>query len=283
MRHLITLSPICLALPAIAAVDPATHKACSQARDYAGCVKTFSTPQEPVDDGLGNLRAAMKQVASRISSGFSLRDSTLFFQPVIDQLALVSGRFPDSLAVKNASKSAELFNITQTAWQSRISSLKWNQYTGTTYSCEPTKNGVKNFNDAAGSAVVPYTVKGGLFGIALFCFESVGTVHESRMLAYIAGLLESGSVSPEEIAAREKAEQERKAKAEREKELCAMGPWKRHLEENPQLKQWADANPAAAEIAKARFLKNPKNQAECGSAFSNWQKLDVNYSNFYKK
>lgn len=103
------------------------------------------------------------------------------------------------------------------------------------------------------------------------------------MLSHISRLLEAGAISPQEIAAREKAEQERKAKAEREKELCAMGPWKRHLEENPQLKKWADANPAAAETAKARFLKNPKNQAECGSGFSNWQNLNVNYSDFYKK
>lgn len=274
--RLIALSALCLALPAVAAVDPATHKACSQARDYAGCVKAFSTPQEPVDDGLGNLRAAMKQVASRIANGFSLRDSTLFFQPVTDQLALVSGRFPDSLAVKNATKSAELFNIVQSAWQSRINSLKWNQYTGTTYSCEPTKNGVKAFNYAAGSEVVPYSVKGGLFGIALFCFESVGTMHESRMLSYIASLLETGSVSPEEIAAQKRAEEERRLKAERDKELCAMGPWNRYLEENPTIKQWAASNPAMAEQKKKRFLADPKNQVNCTPA-SNW---NLNYSNW---
>lgn len=280
--RLIALSALCLALPAVAAVDPATHKACSQARDYAGCVKAFSTPQEPVDDGLGSLRAAMKQVASRIANGFSLRDSTLFFQPVTDQLSLVSGKYPDSLAVKNAAKSAELFNIVQAAWQSRINTLSVNQYM-TTYSCEPTKRGVKSFNDAAGYEAVSYSVRGGLFGLTLFCHESVGTGHESLMLSHISRLLEAGAISPEEIAAREKAEQERKAKAEREKELCAMGPWKRHLEENPQLKKWAEVNPAAAETAKARFLKNPKNEAECGSGFSNWQNLNVNYSDFYKK
>ena len=109
MRKLLIPAAACLlAFPAIAQIDPKIHKLCSEAKDYAGCAKAFTTPQQEPGDGLGALRASMKQVAARIRSGFSLRDSTLFFQPLIDQLALASEKHSDSLAVKNARKSAQL-------------------------------------------------------------------------------------------------------------------------------------------------------------------------------
>jgi hypothetical protein len=221
----------------------------------------------------------MKQVAARIRSGFSLRDATLFFQPVTDQLALVSTRFPTSLAVQNASKASVLFDITQTAWQSTINTPQVGTYTGTTYSCEPTKRGDKAFNDAAGLEAITYSVKGGLFGLVLWCQESVGLGHEAMMLSCISGLLESGSVGSQEIGAKEKAEQEQKAKAAREQELCAMGPLNRYLEENPGMKKWADANPNAAESGKKRFLQDPKNQAPCTGSTYNWQNSSFNWTN----
>jgi hypothetical protein len=275
--RLLLAGAILLTTPAIAQVDPKIHKQCIEAKDYAGCVKIFTSPQQEIDDGLGSLRAAMKQVAARIRSGFSLRDSTLFFQPVTDQLALASGKHPESLAVQNASKAVELFNITQAAWQSRINTLQVGTYTGTTYSCEPTKRGVKAFNDAAGREALTYSVKGGLFGLVLWCNESVGLGHEAMMLSHISGLLENGSVSPEELAAKEKAEQEQKAKAARELELCAMGPWNRYLEENPGIKKWADTNPMAAETTKKKFLQDPKNQAPCKTNAYNWQNTNLNW------
>ena len=41
----------------------------------------------------------------------------------------------------------------------------------------------------------------------------------------------------------------------REKELAEMEPWLRHLEENPNLKVWAEANPDAAAKARQKFLE----------------------------
>lgn len=80
-------------------IDPKIHKQCKDARDYTGCVKAF-TPLPPTsDDELSALLAAMKQVAARITTGFALRDATLFFQPVTDQLALVRSSHPESSAV----------------------------------------------------------------------------------------------------------------------------------------------------------------------------------------
>jgi hypothetical protein len=265
VRLLLLAGAFFLATPAIAQVDPKIHKQCIEAKDYAGCVKAFTTPQQEIDDGLNSLRAAMKQVAARIRSGFSLRDSTPFFQPVTDQLALVSARFPTSLAVQNASKAALLFDITKTAWQSRIKTLTVGVYTGTYYSCATTTRGVATFNAAAGKEIIPYSVKRGLFGPVLSCDESFGLEHEAMMLSYISGLLESGSVSPEEIAAKEKVEQEKKAIAARELELCAMGPWNRYLEENPVIRKWADANTAAAEATKKKFIREQKDQTSCNA------------------
>lgn len=256
------LLALLVGMPALAGMDPKVAAQCKDARDFVGCVKAFSEPQQQPDDGLGNLRSAMKQVSARIRNGFSLRDSTLFFQPLTDQLALVAGKYQDSLAVKSATKSAELFNITQAAWQSRINSLSVSQYM-TTYSCKPTENGVRAFNDVAGTQAVNYSVKKGWLGIALFCMESVGTGHESMMLSYVSGLLESGSISPQEIAEKEKADQERKAKAAREQELCKMGPWNRRLEEDPNLKAWASANPSAAKEAMKKFNDKESSNTDC--------------------
>jgi hypothetical protein len=50
-------------------------------------------------------------------------------------------------------------------------------------------------------------------------------------------------------------EKEAAAKLKKERELEALGPWNRHLEENPSLKKWVEANPAAAEKAKEKFIK----------------------------
>ena len=242
-------------------IDPKIHKQCKDARDYTGCVKAFTSPPPPSDDGLSGLRAAMKQVSARIRSGFSLRDSTLFFQPLTDQLALVRSTYPGSLAVTNASKAEELFGIVQTAWQSRINTLSVGTYTGTMFSCSPTQQGVEAFNRVAGSQVVTYSVKGGLFGLTIGCYASVGERHEAMMLSYVAGLLDNGSVSPEEIAEKEKAIAERRAQAAREYELCAMGPWNRYLEENPEMKKWVQINPRAAKTAKEKFLSRAENKA----------------------
>ena len=266
-RFVLTVAVLATILPASAQVDPKVAKQCKDARDFVGCVKAFSTPttSTPVDDGMDGLRNAMKAVSGRIDSGFSLRESTLFFQPVTDQLAITRDKYPSSLAVKNSAKALELFNIVQSAWQSRINSVSVNQYF-TAYGCAPTKDGVALFNQVAGSEVVPFRVSGGIFGLMLFCQESVGRGRESLMLSYISNLLKQGSVSPAEIAAKEAAEKETAAAIKKERELAALGPWKRHLEENPGLKKWVESNLVAAEKFKNDWLK--KNLAKTEKEYS---------------
>ena len=77
------------------------------------------------------------------------------------------------------------------------------------------------------------------------------------MYRVVIRVLSEGAISPAEIEAREKAEAARQAKILREKELCALGPWLRYLEENPGMKVWAEANPGPAEAKK-------KIMTECG-------------------
>lgn len=59
-----------------------------------------------------------------------------------------------------------------------------------------------------------------------------------------------------------------------------MGPWNRYLGENPEIKKWAAANPAVAQAAKAKYLANPKNQANCKPSLNyKWDPGLYNYSN----
>lgn len=257
---LIAAAVLVLSAPAQAQIDPKVKAECMKAQDFVGCAKALSggVSVEPLDE-LDPLRNAMKQVAARLSYGTSLRDSTLAFQPVTDNLALVQQKYPDSLAVRSASKASALFDTLQWAWQARINSLTVTQYL-TIYSCEPTKNGVDRFNSIVGSTAINYSVTGGgLFGITVGCQESVGLGHESMMMSFIAGVLNEGSVSPAAISKYEadRAEQIRTAN---------MEAWEKYLENNPNKKAWAAANPAMAAKERDKYnLKNPVRQVSIPS------------------
>ena len=271
------------ATPALAQqVEPKAHKLCIEAKDYAGCVKAMTSAPAAQEDSLTPLRNAMKQVAARLRAGTSLRDSTVTFQPVVDQLAVVEASNPDALAVQKAKLATRLFDATQLAWDTRIKVKAYGmeQYGMNVYNCKALKMTVDNFNSIPGAPYVSWDYKKGLFGIDS-CRVDTSQLPEAYMLPLVARVLDEGAVSPAEIAAEEKAKQERKAAAERERELCAMGPWNRYLEENPGMKKWVEANPAAAESTKKKFLANPKNQSSCSTG--SWNSgSPINYSDFYK-
>jgi hypothetical protein len=274
MILLIALSAALLALPAIAAVDPVTHKACIQARDYAGCVKAMTSAPQASEESLTPLRNAMKQVAGRLSFGTSLADSTSTFQPVVDQLAIAESKEPSSLAVKSAQEAVRLFDILQTAWKARIE-LENRVFRGVSgdlrvYNCKGLKITADAFDSISTTQKLYWSYTKGPLGIfGDTCKVPHGQEPDALMYPIIVRLLKDGAISPDEIAAKEKAEQERRVKAEREKELCAMGPWNRYLEENPSIKKWAASNPVMAEQKKKKFLADPKNQVECNPA-STW-------------
>lgn len=259
-------------------VDPKIHKLCVEAKDYSGCVKSMTSAPVPEEDSLTPLRNAMKQVAARLRSGTSLRDSTLTFQPVVDQLAVAESVSPDSLAVQKAKLASRMFDALQLAWDTRIK-VSTSIYGETIYNCKALKLTVENFNSIPGAPSVYWDYKKGLFGINS-CRVPYGQLPENYMMTAVARVLDEGSVSPAEIEARDKAKKEREEKAKREQELCALGPWNRYLEENPGMKKWAEANQTAAEVAKEKFLKDPKNQSACNTGKSKWS--DLNYADQFR-
>jgi hypothetical protein len=243
-----------LSLAAHAQVDPKVAAQCKDAKDFVGCVKAFTTPATDPDDGLSGLRAAMKQVASRLRSGTSLRDASETFRPVVDQLAITEADNPNSLAVQKAKLASSMFNALQLAWETRIKTSS-TLYGETFYNCEALIKTVELYNSIPGAPPVSFGMeKKGLFG-ARFCRVRAGQLPENYIYANVVRVLSEGSISPAEIATQEKAEQETRAKAQRERELAALEPWNRYLEENPSTKKWAEANPEAAEAEKMKFLK----------------------------
>ena len=245
---------------AMSQVDPKVAAQCKDARDFQGCVKAFTTPAETTDE-LSSLRGAMKQVAARLRSGTSLRDSSTTFQPVVDQLALVESTYPDSLAVRKAKKASLLFDVLQEAWGARIKAENYslNKYGGTKiYNCKVLKLSADMFDRAYGSGVINWSYSKGLFG-SHQCKVPYGQLPEDYMRPIINGLLDEGSEDPKVVAAREAA-------AKRKQELCAMGPWNRYLEENPAMAAWAKNNPKLAEAKKQKIINDPKNQKSCGTS-----------------
>jgi len=262
VKRALLLTAFLLATPVNAEISDDVKATCMDAKDFVGCVKALSGGvQIASDDGLNPLRNSMKQVAARLESGTSLRDSSATFQPVIDQLAIAKDQFPDALAVKAADKASGLFNILQAAWQGRISTLMSNQYGPPSYSCLPTARGIEAFNSYIGATVIKgYSVsqnkeidlsKGGFLG-ANICTEATIKYNESSLYDFVIGVLKEGAVQPEMI---EKYEKDR-AEAMR---LANMEAWQKHLEKNPGLKAWADANPKMAESDRKKYnLKNPQ-------------------------
>lgn len=280
-RLLAAAAALLVAAPAFAVPSPEVAAKCKDARDFQGCVKAFTTTAPTDDDALTPLRNAMKQVAARLRSGTSLRDSSEVFRPVVDQLAIVEGQYPDELAVQRARLASRMFDALQLAWDTRIKvkSYGLEQYGMDAYNCKALKLTVENYNSISGAPPVSWDYKKGLFGMDLCRVPSM-QLPEVYIMRNVVNILDEGAISPAEIAAQRKAKDELEAKAARERELCAMGPWNRYLEENPGIKKWAAANPAAAEAAKAKYLANPKNQADCTPSLNyKWDPGQYNYFN----
>ena len=100
--------------------------------------------------------------------------------------------------------------------------------------------------------------KGGFLG-ANFCTEATVKHNERSLSRFVIGVLREGAVQPEMI---EKYENDR---AE-EMRLANMEAWQKHLEKNPGLKAWADANPKMAESERKKYnRKNPQEKVSIPS------------------
>jgi hypothetical protein len=230
-------------------LDSVIVKQCKDARDFQGCVNAFTTPADASSNSLTALRSAMKQVASRLSSGTSLRDSSSVFQPVIDAHAVVPADQQKTLAYQAASLAISLFNDAQAIWQARISNASYSTYTGryqTAAACNYYQGMVRAAAIKTGnpSAFSWGFSKKGLLGVTC----SSGTTPESPVYRYVIGVLQNGSIDPSEIA-------DYTQKYNEAKRLAALGPWQRYLDQNPGMAQWVKANPGLAEKKKAEYLE----------------------------
>ena len=232
---------------ASAATTTNSHNACLNAADYAGCmqVQTHGVAP-PASDELSKLRGAMKQVASRLASGTSLRDSSLVFQPVIDAHAVVPPEQHNTLAYQAADMAIDLFDDTQSIWQARISGI-----TCTSYGCSQLASACDSYNArvkyAAAKTGNPNAFRwnyktGGWFGCRF------GSNPEVPVYRYTIGVLRNGATDPQEIA-------DYTARLADAKRLAALGPWKRYLERNPGMAAWAKANPTLAENKRVAYIK----------------------------
>ena len=259
IRQLIIFSFIVSQFPVVclAQVNPKIAAQCKDARDFLGCVKAFSAPaSSQVDDPLSPLRNAMKQVAERLSMGTSLRDSTITFQPVIDQLAIVETKYSDAFAVKEARKSSSMFNVLQSAWDTRIKVAR-NLYGQIFYNCKALKLSAEVFESVSGKSI-NWDYRKGIFG-SDSCQVPQDQLPESYMYRIIVSTLRDGSVSQEDI---DKKAQEAKVANEKwknEQRLRALEPWDRYLEENPNIKAWVIKNPKLADQKRREWSeKNPQ-------------------------
>lgn len=259
IRQLIIFSFIVSQFPVVclAQVNPKIAAQCKDARDFLGCVKAFSAPaSSQVDDPLSPLRNAMKQVAERLSMGTSLRNSTITFQPVIDQLAIVETKYSDAFAVKEARKSSSMFNVLQSAWDTRIK-VASNLYGQIFYNCKALKLSAEVFESVSGKSI-NWDYRKGIFG-SDSCQVPQDQLPESYMYRIIVSTLRDGSVSQEDI---DKKAQEAKVANEKwknEQRLRALEPWDRYLEENPNIKAWVIKNPKLADQKRREWSeKNPQ-------------------------
>ena len=191
----------------------------------------------------------MKQVASRLSSGTSLNNSSATFQPVIDTHAVVPLEQQDSLAYQAASMAIDLFDDTQAIWQRRISGSNYASSLGhyqTDTACK-LYDGMVSLAAAKTGNPQAFNWSWGtkdLFG--WICNWS--SPPEAPVYRYTIGVLRDGSTDPQEIA-------DYTAKLKDARRLAALGPWQRYLEQNPGMAAWAKANPELAEKKKDEYIK----------------------------
>ncbi len=240
-------------LQASAQVDQKVHKKCLSAADYKGCVQVMmgGADAAPVQQGsMAKLKEAMRLLPDRLGNT-NLRDFTSNTQIFSDAVTMASDGdakteyekefLAEARAIKGMVEALEAY------WSARIyRGTYYGEYGYKSYYCHVLRPGLDNFNSWAGSKyVVPYngTEKNTfLLGKMEACYPQ-----EAEMSSSIVRRVKEALVDPEV----RKAEI---AKKRREAELARMAPWDRHLEENPQLKQWVKANPAQAQKAREKFL-----------------------------
>lgn len=235
----------CSVLPASA--QESAHEKCLNASDYKGCIEVTTGKSAGQISTTKALVESMKLLPSRISNS-SRRDLYSNIQPFSDALSRASSAPRENEYQKEvyteAIRISRLIDVMAKTWSDQISlRIRYKSYMEPV--CENALSNVNRFNSVAGSSMVLYRewTQKVLWQTSKKCSDPT-----PDMAKAINSLVNSATEDPV-------VRKERLAKAKRERELAEMAPWVRHLEENPDLKKWAEANPKAAEKAKEKFLK----------------------------
>lgn len=259
--HLLACLPLAvcpaLTLNANAQVDPKIHEQCLRASDYKGCAEALSgnAAGDPRPNELEQLRKALRLLPSRLENT-SLRDFTSNTQIFYDALSGITQESLKSDYEKEFYREAVairgMTDALQSAWSERIrEGTSYSRYGSKSYRCSVLKSGVDSFNAVAGPTYsVPYN---GTMRSVLFMPTEECSPQEIDMVTAISRRVSDALVDP-------RVREAELAKQRREDELSRLAPWQRHLEENPQLKRWAEANPKQAEKAREKFLSDLKRQ-----------------------
>ena len=193
MKRLLLPLLAAIALPSAveANVDPKIAEMCMKAVDFKGCVEIMSggkVKRKMNEDSLNDLKQNMKKIAARINNGMTMKDSTLFFQPLVDALSLVENEYSNSEAVIASKKARELFVVIKQMFNARLETVQQG-INYPTCSYEPTEVGIEMFNKIYGSQAIIYE-KTGMWGRTT-CSNL--EIYENQMFGKIASLLITGS------------------------------------------------------------------------------------------
>ena len=201
MKRLLFLVFALNASSSYAQVNPGLAEQCKDTRSFMGCVNAFTMPSSQPENGLSALRNAMKESANRLVIATNIENSERDFQPVVNQLASVEPRHPNSLAVKNARLAIDLFDAFKVALYSRINAEKLVQNKddeGRIYNCEVLKTSADKFDQAYGFSI-GWSYPKGAFGRTT-CKVPIGSLPEDYIRKIVNRVLLEGSTSPYELA-----------------------------------------------------------------------------------
>ena len=262
MKRLVLLALVLSAGNAHAQVDPKVAEQCKDVRDFVGCVKLMSGEEgiSASEDSIKGLVEALRILPARIrnSSRSSLYSNIQIFTDALQSVnpeTLNSGY--EKEVYDGAVRLDRMISVLAQGWSAWISQeVQTGSSTYTDPLQEIARAIVSDFNRAAGYPAVSYSTYSRKSLWKTYQYPSNPVPDMARVIVNSANELS------EDPALKKK----RIAEAKRAKELCEMKPWQRHLEENPGLNAWAQANPGPAEIQKKKFLADPKNQSQCESS-----------------
>ena len=238
------------------------HEKCLSAADYKGCVEVLSgtTTTQSISE---KLEKAIKRLPSRLENT-NLRDFTSNTQFIddlivdIDKSSLKSNY--EKFLYDELVALADMKEALQIYWSTRIKVSpgygKDDSYWMDSR-CRAINAALKLFNIEAGPK---YAVQyNGSVAKTWLGDTETCRPQEPDLLRSIAKRSEQATKGEQYWANALKERELRQQRLEESRRLGKMEPWARHLEENPGIKAWAEANPEAAKKAMEKFLSKLKN------------------------